>query len=92
MMNYNYNGMNAGWAIFCTLFVVAIIALIVWAIMRSSGPRGLRDGQAGQAGQGGQDGQGVLRNDALSTLERRFASGEIDDGEFQRRRALLAQH
>lgn len=91
MMNYNYNGMNmnAGWAIFCTLFVVAIIALIVWAIMRSSGPRGLRNSQGGQ---GGQDGQGVLRNDALSTLERRFASGEIDDSEYQRRRALLAQH
>ena len=49
MMNYGYNGMNAGWAIFCALVVVAIIALIVWAIMRSSGTRDLRNGQGGQS-------------------------------------------
>jgi len=80
MMNYYNGGMNAGWIVFCTLFVVAIIALVVWAVMRSSGARTLRNDQTAPA------------NDALSTLERRFASGEIDDNEYQRRRNLLAQH
>ncbi len=68
----NYGEMNTGLIIFCTVAVGAIIALIVWAILRASN----------QSSPGG---------DALETLERRFANGEIDDREYARRRALLLQ-
>ncbi len=36
----NYGGMNAGWAIFWMVAVVAIIALVVWAIVRAGNQRG----------------------------------------------------
>ena len=36
----NYGGMNAGWAIFWMVAVVAIIALVVWAILRAGNQRG----------------------------------------------------
>ena len=72
--------MNTGWIILCTVAVAAIIALVVWAIMRAGNQSGSRDARA------------IPRGDALERLERRFAKGEIDDQEYARRRALLLQH
>jgi len=82
-MRYNgmhYGGMTAGWVIFCTIAVIAIAALVAWAIVASTHRRDTRDDRA------------ALRPDALGVLERRFASGDIDEGEYQRRRNLLVQH
>ncbi|MDQ2787223.1 MAG: SHOCT domain-containing protein [Chloroflexota bacterium] len=76
----NYGGMHTEWIVLCIVAVAAIIALVVWAIMRAGNRSGPREDRV------------ILRGDALETLERRFASGEIDDQEYARRRALLLQH
>jgi putative membrane protein len=55
--------------------VVAVAALIVWVVRRNS-----TSPSAGVPGEG---------QDAGEVLRRRFASGEIDEEEFQRRRAVL---
>lgn len=75
-----YGGMNTGWFLFCTLAVIAIIALVAWAIVSTTSRRAPRDTSE------------ATRDDALSTLRRRFASGEIDEQEYERRRNLLTQH
>ncbi len=76
----NYGGMNTGWIALCMVAVTVIIALVVWAIMRAGTPSGSREDHE------------PSRPDALETLERRFANGEIDDREYARRRELLLQH
>ncbi len=75
----NSGGMNAGWIILCMVAVAAIIALIVWAIMRAGNHSGSREDHE------------PSRPNALETLEHRFANGEIDDHEYARRRELLLQ-
>jgi uncharacterized membrane protein len=76
----NYGGMNTGWIVLCMAAVAAIVALVVWAIVRAGNQSGPREDR------------GVSRPDALETLERRFATGEIEGREYARRRALLLQH
>ncbi len=75
-----YGGMHMGWIILCTIAVVTIVALVVWATMHTGNSSGVRDERA------------ISPDNALETLERRFAKGEIDDSEYQRRRQLLTQH
>lgn len=75
-----YGGMGWGWAIVCMVAVAAIIAAVVWAIVYSANQHASRDGGA------------APRGDALATLEQRYARGEIDDNEYQRRRNLLTQN
>lgn len=41
----NYGGMGTGWIILCMVAVAAIIALIVWAIVRAGNQAGPRDDQ-----------------------------------------------
>jgi putative membrane protein len=76
----NYGGMNTGWIVLCIMAVAAIVALLAWAIVRSGNRSSSREDRE------------IFRPDALATLERRFAKGEIDDQEYARRRALLLQH
>ena len=77
----NYGGVNSGWVVLCVVAAAAIIALVVWAIMHASNRSGSR-----------RDVPDAVQDDALTTLQRRYASGEIDDNEYQRRRNLLTQH
>jgi uncharacterized membrane protein len=58
--------------------IVAIIALVAWAIVSMT-----RRTDAGIR-------QDTPRDDTLTTLQRRFASGEIDEQEYTRRRDVLA--
>ncbi len=74
----NYGGWGWGWAIACMVAVIAIIALVAWAIVASTNTHESRDDR------------GTPRPDALAVLERRFADGDIDENEYQRRRAVLA--
>jgi len=66
-----------GGVIWFTL-IAAGIGLVVWAIVR-----GMSGGQ--QVRHAGED-------RALASLRDRFARGEIDEAEFQRRRRILASH
>ncbi len=69
-----------GWAIFGTIAAIAIIALVAWVIVSSTNTRGSSGNRE------------TSRPDALAVLERRFANGDIDENEYQRRRQLLTQH
>ncbi len=73
-----YGGWNPVWAIVCMVAIVAIIALVAWAIVGTT-----RRTDADKP-------QDVPRDDALTSLQRRFASGEIDEQEYTRRRDVLA--
>jgi putative membrane protein len=75
-----YGGMNTAWAIVCMVAVIAIVALVAWAIVSATNQRGRIAARE------------TPREDAIATLERRYAGGEIDDDEYRRRRNLLAQH
>jgi len=68
-------GFAGFWAmlLFMALFWGVIVALVVWAV------RQYRPRQEPAAGGG----------DAMRILEERFARGEIDADEFQRRREIL---
>lgn len=65
-------------AMFGFLFIIALVALVVWAA-RTSGPaaRPMAPSVA-------------PRSSALDILEERYARGEIDHDDFQQRRAALA--
>lgn len=65
---------------FMMILVIAVVALFVWG--------GSTEGRAFWA-RGDQDGG---ERSALRTLEERFASGEIDREEFERRREVLSKH
>jgi uncharacterized membrane protein len=73
-----YGGWNPAWAIVCMVAIVAIIALVAWAIVSMT-----RRTDAGEK-------QETPRDDAITTLQHRFASGEIDEQEYTRRRDVLA--
>ncbi len=64
-----------GWGWLWMLVPVLVVALLVWLLVRNS-----RQDQATG---------GVGRPDPLRTLEERFARGEIDQEEFERRRSAL---
>ena len=70
--------MMGGWW-FMVLLPIVVVALLVWALSAS--------GRAFWA-RGDQD-RG--ERSALQILEERFASGEIDREEFERRREVLSQ-
>ena len=76
----HYGGMNTGWIVLCMVAVAAVIALVVWAILHTGNQS---DSRADRE---------MSHPAALETLERRFATGEIDDREYARRRAMLLQH
>ncbi len=68
-----------GWLFMSLMMIVfwgGLIALVVWAIRTFAGPTGAER-------------RGEPASDALGTLEQRFARGEIDQEEFERRRAVL---
>jgi len=72
------SGWGAVGGILTALFWIALLALIIWALVR------LARGTAGR-----------YREQQAETpqeiLERRFARGEIDEDEYHRRRAGLAE-
>ncbi len=68
-------GVMGIWTIVWIVLVVAAITLTVWLIGRFVAPR---DGGAPSRG-----------DDAEEILRRRFASGEIDAEEYERRLAIL---
>jgi putative membrane protein len=74
-----YGGMDAWWGIVCMVAIVAVVALIAWAVVVSTNRREIKPDRGGAS-------------DAVSVLDSRFASGEIDESEYQRRRQLLTQH
>lgn len=75
-----YSGMNVAWVIFCTIAIIAIIALVAWAIVSMTSRRDARDTRD------------TPRDEAFTTLQRRYASGEIDEQEYVRRRDVLTPH
>lgn len=74
----HYGGWGWGWAMVCMVAFIAIVALVAWAIVAASNRRDTSNTPDGPS-------------DAISLLDRRYASGEIDENEYQRRRHLLTQ-
>ena len=81
MMGYGY-GMGAGGWIAMTIFWVALIVLVIWALSRAL-PTGRSWG-----GDGARRGEGA-HNSAEDILDRRFAAGEIDEQTYRSIRATL---
>ena len=80
MMYYGNSGFGWIWMVFWMILVTVLVAGVIWAIIRSTTQTGSRDNRTTLSG-----------DDALRVLERRYAAGEIDDEEFQRRRQTLRQ-
>ncbi len=72
MMN-NY-GMDAGWWVLMSVLWIALIALVVWAVVRLFPAR---------------RGSAVSAEDAKGLLDRRLASGEIDPATYDRLRERI---
>jgi putative membrane protein len=81
-------GANGGHPFLGLLFVVIILALVVWALVlltRHVNRRYLHRPDQGDAA------TGTGTSDALKILNERFARGEIGADEFTQRRDLLLQ-
>jgi putative membrane protein len=70
---WTMTGWGWGWMSLWTLAVIVVIALVVATLVRSWTPPSIR----------GSD------DSAVAELRDRFAAGEIDETEFQQRRARL---
>ena len=84
MMDNMYDGMGIGmglwmalWGLIALALLVVLILAIVWLIRALFRP-------AAHGVQG--------RDDAEDVLRRRYATGEIDEDEYQRRRDALGGH
>lgn len=74
MMNgWSMTGWGWGWMSLWTLVAIVVIALLVAALVRSSPTPSVR----------------AFEDSALAELRRRYAAGEIDETEFETRRAAL---
>lgn len=73
MDGWDMTGWGWAWMILWTIIAVVVIAMVVRALGRTEGSR-----------------SGLAAADpALEVLRQRFAAGEIDEDEFNRRRAAL---
>ena len=77
MMNGFNDGMGAGGWVLMSVFWVALIAAVVWAVAALSSRNG---------GRGGSDG---LLERPEEVLDRRLASGEIDEATYDSLRAKI---
>ncbi len=84
MYGWGYQEGPGGWGIFMMLMMVLFWGLLVWGIVASV--RHYANSRAGQLpGASASSSSGA----ALEALRLRYAKGEIDDEEFERRRATL---
>jgi putative membrane protein len=82
MYGWQYQDGPGGWGIFMLLLMVLFWGLLVWGIVASV--RHYSNARAGQLPP-----HRTVSNAALDELRLRYAKGEIDDDEFERRRANL---
>ena len=84
MYGWQYQDGPGGWGIFMMLMMVLFWGLLVWGIVAS-----VRHYSNSRAGQLPGSGPSASSSAALEALRLRYAKGEIDDEEFERRRANL---
>jgi putative membrane protein len=76
-------GMTAAWVIWAILVILTLLAVLVVAVLASVWlVRKLREGEPGPVATG-------IGESAYEALRRRYATGEIDDEEYERRLAVL---
>jgi len=75
-MMWQYGGFGAIGMIWMLLFWVGVVVLIVWAVRNVGNNKVERD----------------TSNRAVEILEERYARGEIDSDEFNRRRSELGRN
>jgi len=80
MHNGSYGGGGIGWGGWLVMVMMMVVfwGAIAWVLVTLIRNSGSRQHDAPPAG-----------SDALKILDERFARGEIDDEEYQRRRAVL---
>jgi putative membrane protein len=78
MMNYGYSA-GYGWLIALVIGLV-VVAIAVYAVVQMGRDRNGRDGRYPPRHE---------KNDALDTLNRRYANGEISDEEYEQMKKRL---
>jgi len=78
MMYYGNSGTGWVWMIFWMLLVTVLGVGVIWAILRSTAQTGSHDRRTTPGG-----------DNALGALQHRYAAGEIDEEEYERRRQVL---
>lgn len=79
MMNGGYGGM-ALWMVVAFVIVIAVLAVVVFTIVRLTGPRSTSRDEARDS-----------RDEARELLRHRYAAGEIDKDEFTSRQGDLGR-
>jgi putative membrane protein len=86
-------GPGNGVGIFFFIMMVLVFAAVLWLLLASSHHRDVHGHASHHPGHPGHSGHAEHHRgpdfEAMRILERRFASGEIDDEEYLRRRKLL---
>ena len=72
-------GGNWGWMLVSMIVTMVFLAGLIWIIARLIGDGNRRDDRLTTP----------REPDALTVLQRRYASGELDDAEFDHRRQVL---
>lgn len=78
MMNYGYS-YGYGWLIALVIGLVVVV-IAIYAFMQMGRDRNSRDGRYPPRHE---------KNDALDTLNRRYANGEISDEEYEKIKKML---
>ncbi len=73
MDGWNMTGWGWGWMSLFPVLIIVAVALAAWTVVN------LSESRSGKADE----------DPALEVLRHRFAAGEIDEGEFNQRRASL---
>lgn len=91
MMRDGFYGPNNGSGLLFLLLIIVLLGVLAWLILASShrhGPHG--HGAYWDRSPGAGRGPGALSDeDPLRILAQRYARGEIDEEEFERRRKVL---
>ena len=83
MMGWYGNGMGGGAWIFMGLFWIALIAAIIWLVVRLLPSEGRNQGTANAPP------TATAKESPVDILDRRFAQGELDLETYQVQRAAL---
>lgn len=81
--NFNYVG-----GLVMMIFILILVGIVVYLLVQNNKMPADKSGELSKTGKSGKSGES---DDAIAILEKRFATGEIDEKEFKKRKEVLSE-